>query len=213
MSIQKIPGLNAFAAIFLLSSGFLVNGCALLAAPAVGELGSVGSAAGSTGSGISGLLSAESTKKVNNSWVNNNDAQASYYHQQTMSDSRDYRQEMNQRAASVGILESMARLDKDPQIADLATWVKAGGDPKFALNYALEQDKRDGARKRVVAMLESMSERDDDPALYELARWVRAGGNEEFALNYALNKTQREPARVKPGASRSLLSFSQGGPR
>ena len=208
MSIQKIPRLQGLAAIFLLTAGLLVSGCALLAAPAVGELGS---AAGSTGSGISGLLSAESTKKVNKSWVKNNDAQATYYHQQMLSDSRDYNQEMNQRAASIGILESMAALDKDPQIADLATWVKAGGDPKFALNYALDQDKRDGARKRAVAMLENMSQRDDDPALYDLARWVRAGGNEEFALNYALQKNQQKTARSKPAASRPLLSFSQGG--
>jgi hypothetical protein len=209
MRVQKIPGLRAIAAVCLLSSVSFASGCFLLAAPAVGEMGSVGSAAGSTGSGLSGLLNAKSTEKVNDSWIKNNDAQALYYRQQNLSDARHYTQEMKQRAASVGILKSMATLDEDPQIADLATWVQAGGDPKFALKYALDQDKRDGARSRVVAMLENMSERDNDPALYELARWVRAGGDEKFALNYALNKNKKEPAPAKPRPSGAVSSFSQ----
>jgi hypothetical protein len=105
----------------------------------------------------------------------------------------------------------MAILDRDPQIADLATWVQAGGDPKFALSYALAQDERDDARRHAATMLENMSESEDDPALYELARWVRAGGDEQFALDYALNKnaTKPAPANKKPTASRAFPSFSQ----
>jgi hypothetical protein len=213
MYVQKIPALRtATGLIFLLGAALLASGCALLAAPAVSEVGSVGAAAGSTGSGISGFLGVESTEQVNNSWIKNNDAQALYYRQQTLSAARHESQEMKQRAASVGILKSMATLDEDPQIADLATWVQAGGDPKFALSYALAQDKRDGARSQAVVMLENMSESDDDPSLYEIARWVRAGGDEKFALNYALNKNKKEPspARARARSRRSFSSFSQG---
>jgi hypothetical protein len=212
MRVQKIPALHTVTGlIFLLGAALLAGGCAPLAAPAVSEVGSVGAAAGSTGNGISGLLGAGSTEQVNNSWIKNNDAQALYYRQQTLFAARHEDQEMKQRAASVGILRSMATLDEDPQIADLATWVQAGGDPKFALSYALVQDKRDGARSQAVVMLENMSESDDDPSLYEIARWVRAGGDEKFALNYALNKNKKRPshARAKARSHRSFSSFSQ----
>jgi uncharacterized protein (UPF0147 family) len=170
------------------SAAFLVNGCALLAAP---EVEKAGSAVGSTGSGVSGLLSGESTK-VNDSLVENNKAQARYYREQTSAISSHRQEEQRQRAASIGILESMATLDNDPQFANLATWVKAGGDPQFALGYALAEEKHDAARSKAVAILESMSERKNDPTLYQLARWVRAGGDDKFALNYALG---RSPAR------------------
>src|SRR5215471_7001117 len=109
MRVQKIPGLRAASVVTLLIGAVLsTRGCALLAAPALSEMGSVGSAAGSTGSGVSGLLSAESTKQVNDSWVRNNDAQALYYRRRTLSASQHEEQEMRQRAASVGILKSMA---------------------------------------------------------------------------------------------------------
>jgi hypothetical protein len=187
--------LKRFLTVCLTAVGaaFLLNGCALLAAPAVGE---TGTALGSTGSGVSGLLNAESTSKVDDSFVKNNNAQARYYREQVSAVSSHRQEEQRQRAASVGILESMATIDKDPQIADLATWVKAGGDPQFALGYALAEDRHDAARTKAVAILENMSERENDPTLYELARWVSAGGDEKFALNRALGQKRENPQRA-----------------
>jgi hypothetical protein len=144
----------------------------------------------------SGLVGAESTASVNGSWIRNNDAQAHYYYERLEETSRQQEHESTQRATSAGILKSMATLDNDPQLADLAKWVEAGGDPRFAFSYGLAEDKDDTPRNHAVRMLEDMSERRDNPTLYELARWGRAGGDRKFALEYALGPTSKRKARL-----------------
>ena len=159
-------------------------GCALLAAPGVEEAGSL---AGVALPGMSGTLSTESTASVNNSLIKANNLQAQYTQMETVALEHAQEMEQGERAATEGILKSMAKSDGDPEIADLALWVKAGGDPQYALNSAFARDNDDAARAQIVRMLEGMSERGDDPRLYELALWVRAGGDEKVALEYALH--------------------------
>ncbi len=184
------------AALMIALTAVLLNGCALFALP---TLEAVGTTAGSAGSGISGVMGTESTLAVNKSWDRNNNEQAKYYRQQVEIASRQRQERLRQRSTAVGILNSMATLDGDPQIADLANWVKAGGDPKFALNYALARDSNDIARRQAVEILDSMSEREDNPTLLDLANWVRAGGDEKLALNYAL---EQRAGLQRPQASR-----------
>ncbi len=192
-------GFVQFVAVGLLMAGVAVlsNGCALLAIPAVKETGSL---VGPAGSGASSLAGTESSAP-DKSWIKNNDAQAHYYREQALALSRQREQEAARRATSVGILKSMAALDRDPQMADLAKWVEAGGDPQFALRYGLAKEKDDAARSRAVRILEDMSENQDDPVLYELARWVRAGGDQNFALNYALSQNAKTKASDREASS------------
>jgi hypothetical protein len=205
MQIRVVLRQFVAAGLFTVVAGILTSGCALLALPAVEEMGTL---FGPTASGASGVVSAESSVTVNNSWVKNNDAQARYYHDQRLALSRERQQKLTRRAASVGILKSMAALDNDPQLADLARWVEAGGDPQFALSYGLAKDKDDAARRRAVRILEDMSEQGNDPVLYDLARWVRAGGDEKFALNYALRHGAKSEAADQ---TRNPPELSQGG--
>lgn len=177
------------AGFFVVGIAPFISGCALLAAPAVENAGSL---FGSTASGASGVLGAQSTAEVNKSTEQINAVQLTYIRQQISALSRQQKQEAMRRDAAVGILTSMAALDHDPQLTNLARWVEAGGDPQFALGYALARDKEDTARRRAVRMLEDMSEQRGDPQLYELARWVSAGGDEQFALNYALSQKARK---------------------
>jgi hypothetical protein len=44
----------------------------------------------------------------------------------------------DERAATVGILREVAVSREDPVLADLALWVQAGGDPDYAMHYALK---------------------------------------------------------------------------
>ncbi len=48
------------------------------------------------------------------------------------------REELKQeRPVTVGILRDIASAEHQPLFADLAQWVAAGGDPNYAMNYAL----------------------------------------------------------------------------
>jgi hypothetical protein len=169
--------------------GLLLSGCALLAAPGVEEAGSL---AGVAAPSASGMLSAESSVAVNRSWIRANNVQANYTSALLARlQATQYNQERS-RAATVGILESLAKSDDDPEIEDLAIWVNQGGDPQYALGEALARDRSDSSRAIAVRMLENISERRSDPTIYELAQWVREGGSQQFALNYALtHKTRR----------------------
>ena len=188
MRILVMPSIVA------LLSASLASGCFLLAAPAVEQAGQAGSGIGSAGGGISHILSAQSSKQLNASLVEKNNVQADYYKAQMSASSRNRQRELAQRATSVGILQTMAKLNNDPQLADLANWVKAGGNPQFALGYGMTKEKDDAARARAATILEKMSAARNDPQLYDLARWVRAGGNQKFALDYALTRS----AKSKP---------------
>ncbi len=195
-----------------LALALLMNGCALLAAPAVEEAGSL---AGVAAPGATGAMGTESTVALNNSWIKTNDIQANYTRQEMKSLKRASVNAISERAATEGILQSMAKADNDPDIADLAIWVGRGGDPQYALNSAIARDRDDANRAAAARILERMSERNDDPRLYELARWVRAGGDEKFALNYALSHDAESavapirPAPIKrPAGMRSSAASS-----
>jgi hypothetical protein len=176
---------------FLVSLAFvlLFSGCALLAAPGVEEAGSL---AGVAVPGASGVLGTESTVAVNHSWIRANNVQANYSEAELINLQKAQRNAERSRAATVGMLESLAKSDDDPEIADLVIWVKQGGDPQYALGTALARDKTDASRAAAVRILENISQRRDDPEIYELAQWVREGGNEQFALNYALTHEPRQ---------------------
>lgn len=186
-------------AIFVsMAFAFLMSGCALLAAPAVGDVGTL---AGETVPGVSGLFGTESTVEVNKSWIKGNDIQEHFTKQELKNLQRASAKAKSERDTTIGILESMARTDNDPEIDDLLMWVKRGGDPQYALNSAFARDHDDASRAETVRMLEDLSERDDNPRLYDLARWVRAGGDEQFALNYALSQSSKSTA-ITPGPQR-----------
>ncbi len=184
--------LGQFAAGLLVAGVvMLASGCALFTIPAAENLGTTVGSMGGGVSGLTGMIPSQSTVAVDNSWVKDSDAQAHYYREQTAALARHHHEELAQRAASVGILKSMAALDNDPQLSYLANWVEAGGDPRFALSYGLARDRNDVARGRAVRILEDMSKKRSDPVLYEMAQWVRAGGDQKFALKYALSKGVR----------------------
>ncbi len=168
----------------------MLSGCALLAAPALEEGGTLLGMAGSGASGISGVMGTQSTVDVNSSWIDNNKIQARYMHAQLEAMRHKHNAERTERATSVGILREMAASNGDPRLADLAQWVKAGGDPQFALNYALSRAHDDAVRKRTVRILERLSEEENNPKLYQLALWVRSGGDAKFALDYALKHSR-----------------------
>ena len=168
----------------------MLSGCALLAAPAVEEGGTLLGMAGSGASGVSGVMGTESTVTVNDSWVENNKIQARYLHEQMIAMQHKVELEHTERATSIGILREMSASNGDSRLADLAQWVKAGGDPQFALNYALSRAHDDAVRKRTVRILEGLSENENNPKLYQLALWVRSGGDAKFALDYALKHSR-----------------------
>ncbi len=168
----------------------MLNGCALLGAPIVEEGGTLVEMAGSGASGVSGVMGTESTVDVNSSWIDNNKMQTRYMYAQLEAMRRKRDAERSKRAASVGILREMAASNHDPRLADLAQWVNAGGDPQFALNYALSRARDDAVRRQTVRILKNLSERENNPRLYQLALWVDSGGDAKFALDYALKHSR-----------------------
>jgi hypothetical protein len=44
----------------------------------------------------------------------------------------------SERAATAGILREMALQRNAPTLSELAIWVEAGGDPDYAMHYALQ---------------------------------------------------------------------------
>ncbi len=53
----------------------------------------------------------------------------------------------NERAATVGILREMSIAREDPTLADVALWVQAGGDPDYAMHYALQGPPKTTAKQ------------------------------------------------------------------
>ena len=107
-------------------------------------------------------------------------------------------------ATTLGILRDVEAAEGgNPNIADMILYVQNGGDPQFALNYALrsEQEYRHERELRhiTLVLLEQMAARPDaDSNLRYLTAWVEAGGDPELALNYALNhqRSQNNPATL-----------------
>lgn len=171
-----------------------LNGCALLAVPAVEQVGSLANMAGT---GATGMVSTQSTVEVNKSWIESNDQQARYTQAQFQALERQHGQDLTRRSTTVGILRNLATLQHDPRIADLARWVQNGGDPQFALDYAFTRGQEDSSRAETVRILRDMSENEHAPQLYELARWVQAGGDQQFAINYALTQAGKKGGVIK----------------
>lgn len=119
----------------LLVLAFVVSGCALLAAPGIEGAASL---AGMAGNSATGYMSTHSSIELNAANVELVRAQAQMQKVQA-DDLRSKREELeDERAATVGILREMAIAREDPTLADLALWVQAGGDPDYAMHYALQ---------------------------------------------------------------------------
>jgi hypothetical protein len=118
----------------LLVLAFMVSGCALLAAPGIEGAASL---AGMAGNSATGYMSTHSSIELNAANVELVKAQAQMQKVQA-DDLRSKREELeDERAATVGILREMAIVREDPTLADVALWVQAGGDPDYAMHYAL----------------------------------------------------------------------------
>jgi hypothetical protein len=114
---------------------FMVSGCALLAAPGIEGAASL---AGMAGNSATGYMSTHSSIELNAANVELVKAQAQMQKVQA-DDLRSKREELeDERAATVGILREMAIVREDPTLADVALWVQAGGDPDYAMHYALQ---------------------------------------------------------------------------
>ena len=119
----------------LLVLAFVVSGCALLAAPGIEGAASL---AGMAGNSATGYMSTHSSIELNAANVELVKAQAQMQKVQA-DDLRSKREELeDERAATVGILREMAIVREDPTLADVALWVQAGGDPDYAMHYALQ---------------------------------------------------------------------------
>ena len=119
----------------LLVLAFMVSGCALLAAPGIEGAASL---AGMAGNSATGYMSTHSSIELNAANVELVKAQAQMQKVQA-DDLRSKREELeDERAATVGILREMAIAREDPTLADVALWVQAGGDPDYAMHYALQ---------------------------------------------------------------------------
>ncbi len=119
----------------LLVLAFVVSGCALLAAPGIEGAASL---AGMAGNSATGYMSTHSSIELNAVNVELVRAQAQMQKLQA-DDLRSKREELeDERAATVGILREMAIAREDPTLADVALWVQAGGDPDYAMHYALQ---------------------------------------------------------------------------
>ena len=119
----------------LLVLAFMVSGCALLAAPGIEGAASL---AGMAGNSATGYMSTHSSIELNAANVELVKAQAQMQKVQA-DDLRNKREELeDERAATVGILREMAIVREDPTLADVALWVQAGGDPDYAMHYALQ---------------------------------------------------------------------------
>ncbi len=121
--------------IALVALAFLVSGCAALAAPGVEGAASLAGTAGTT---ATGYISTQSSRELNAANVELIRAQAQM--EKTQADElRIKREEFeDERAVTVGILREIAVSREDPVLADLALWVQAGGDPDYAMHYALQ---------------------------------------------------------------------------
>jgi hypothetical protein len=119
----------------LLVLAFVMSGCAALAAPGIEGAASL---AGMAGNSATGYMSTHSSIELNAANVELVRAQAQMQKVQA-DDLRNKREELeNERAATVGILREMAIAREDPTLADVALWVQAGGDPDYAMHYALQ---------------------------------------------------------------------------
>lgn len=118
----------------LLVLAFVVSGCAALAPGIEGAA----SLAGMAGNSATGYMSTHSSIELNAANVELVRAQAQMQKVQA-DDLRSKREELeNERAATVGILREMSIAREDPTLADVALWVQAGGDPDYAMHYALQ---------------------------------------------------------------------------
>lgn len=119
----------------LLALALMLPGCALLAAPGVEGAASL---AGMAGNSATGYMSTHSSVELNGANVELVKAQAQLQKMQA-DDLRRKGQELEtERAATVGILREMAIAREDPTLSYLAQWVDAGGDPDYAMKYALQ---------------------------------------------------------------------------
>ena len=119
----------------LLVLAFVVSGCAALAAPGIEGAASL---AGMAGNSATGYMSTHSSVELNAANVELVHAQAQMQKVQA-DDLRSKREQLeSERAATVGILREMAIAREDPTLADVALWVQAGGDPDYAMHYALQ---------------------------------------------------------------------------
>jgi hypothetical protein len=119
----------------LLVLAFVVSGCAALAAPGIEGAASL---AGMAGNSATGYMSTHSSIELNAANVELVRAQAQMQKVQA-DDLRSKREQLeSERAATVGILREMAIAREDPTLADVALWVQAGGDPDYAMHYALQ---------------------------------------------------------------------------
>ncbi len=89
------------------------------------------------GNVLNGYMTARSTIELNHANVQLSRAQALLTTQQAI-DIEVKREELKkERATTVGILRDMAAAGRQPLFDDLAQWVAAGGDPDYAMKYAL----------------------------------------------------------------------------
>ena len=119
----------------LIALAFVVSGCAALAAPGIEGAASLAGTAGST---ATGYISTQSSRELNAANVELICAQAQM--QKTQAEELTIKREEieDERAATVGVLREMAITREDLTLADLAVWVQAGGDPDYAMHYALQ---------------------------------------------------------------------------
>jgi hypothetical protein len=128
----------------LVALAFFASGCALLAAPGVEGATSLAGTAGTT---ATGYLSTQSIRELNTANVEFIRAQANLQKAQA-SELRNKREDLeSERAATAGILREMALQRNDPTLSELAIWVEAGGDPDYAMHYALEGATKTAASK------------------------------------------------------------------
>lgn len=132
---------------YTLFAGALLEGCALLAAPALMEGGSL---VGDVGFAAPALTA---SSQITQSKLGAKMAalQAEAIKEQLRDQRAQKEQKATERAVTVGLIHEMASWEHDPLLADLAVWVKAGGDPQFALNFALKQSKEDEKQARAGA--------------------------------------------------------------
>lgn len=109
-------------------------GCAAAAAPGVEEMTTM---AGTAFPAATGILATRSSMELNAANIDYIRAQAALLRDQSEELKLNRMRLQTERAATVGILRFMAGQRRDPIIADLALWVEAGGDPDFAMKYAL----------------------------------------------------------------------------
>lgn len=96
------------------------------------------SLAGTAGTTATGYISTESSRQLNAANVDLIHAQAELQRMQA-DELRVKREQLEtERAATVGILRDLANARGDPTLDDLALWVNAGGDPDYAMHYALQ---------------------------------------------------------------------------